>query len=100
MLGQPDMPGQHGEQSEGNAAWSRRKWWFLPIRFYCLTVLDRPPSLNPNGKGIADVCSREHLVKHFRVPSPNRAKSVVLNAFQEEGWPRARSVDDPLPPLS
>jgi hypothetical protein len=37
----------------------------------------------------------EHLVKHFRVPSPNQA--AVLDAFQEEGWPH--SVDDPLSPL-
>lgn len=38
----------------------------------------------------------EHLVKHFRVPSPNQ--EAILDAFQEEGWPR--SVDDPLPPVS
>jgi len=37
----------------------------------------------------------EHLVKQFRVPSPNQ--EAVLEAFQEEGWPR--SVDDPLPPV-
>jgi hypothetical protein len=37
----------------------------------------------------------EQLVKHFRVPSPNQA--AVLDAFQEEGWPRW--VDDPLSPL-
>ena len=37
----------------------------------------------------------DRLVKHFRVPSPNQA--AVLDAFQEEGWPR--SVDDPLSPL-
>ncbi len=37
----------------------------------------------------------EHLVKQFRVPSQNQ--EAVLNAFQEEGWPRF--VDDPLTPL-
>ena len=35
------------------------------------------------------------LVKRFRVPSPNQ--EAVLDAFQEEGWPR--SVDDPLSPV-
>jgi hypothetical protein len=37
----------------------------------------------------------EYLVKRFRVPSPNQ--EAVLDAFQEEGWPR--SVDDPLSPV-
>ena len=37
----------------------------------------------------------DHLVKQFRVPSPNQ--EAVLDAFQEEGWPR--SIDDPLPPV-
>ena len=36
------------------------------------------------------------LVKRFRVPSPNQ--EAVLDAFQEEGWPR--SVDDPLSPVA
>jgi hypothetical protein len=35
-----------------------------------------------------------HLVKRFRVPSPNQES--ILHAFEEEGWP-AR-VDDPLSP--
>ncbi len=38
----------------------------------------------------------ECLVKHFRVPSPNQ--EAVLEAFQEEGWPK--SIDDPLPPVA
>ena len=38
----------------------------------------------------------EHLVKRFRVPSPNQ--EAVLEAFQEEGWPT--SIDDPLSPSS
>jgi hypothetical protein len=33
------------------------------------------------------------VVKQFRVPSRNQ--ETVLNAFQEEGWPRR--IDDPLP---
>ena len=33
------------------------------------------------------------IVKQFRVPSQNQ--ETVLNAFQEEGWPRR--IDDPLP---
>ena len=37
----------------------------------------------------------DYLVKRFRVPSPNQ--EAVLDAFQEEGWPR--SVDDPLSPV-
>jgi hypothetical protein len=37
----------------------------------------------------------EHLVKRFRVPSPNQ--EAVLDAFQEESWPT--SIDDPLPPV-
>ena len=37
----------------------------------------------------------EHLVKRFRVPSPNQES--VLDAFQEEGWPV--SIDDPLSPV-
>jgi hypothetical protein len=37
----------------------------------------------------------EYLVKQFRVPSPNQ--EAVLDAFQEEGWPR--TVDDPLSPM-
>ena len=37
----------------------------------------------------------ERVVKQFRVPSPNQ--EAVLDAFQEEGWPRC--VDDPLPPV-
>jgi hypothetical protein len=38
----------------------------------------------------------EYLIKRFRVPSPNQ--EAVLDAFQEEGWPR--SVDDPLSPVA
>jgi hypothetical protein len=38
----------------------------------------------------------EYLVKRFRVPSSNQ--EAVLEAFQEEGWPR--SIDDPLPPVA
>src|SRR5205823_8333838 len=34
------------------------------------------------------------LVKQFRVPAPNQES--ILNAFQEEGWPRR--IDDPLTP--
>jgi hypothetical protein len=37
----------------------------------------------------------DFLVKRFRVPSPNQ--EAVLEAFQEEGWPR--TVDDPLSPM-
>jgi hypothetical protein len=37
----------------------------------------------------------EHVVKQFRVPSPNQ--EAILNAFQEEGWPTC--VDDPLSPV-
>ncbi len=95
MPGQPDMPGQHGEQSEGNAA--------EPAEM----VVSADPILLPYGsRSTAELKPKwdresrmfvvgEHLVKHFRVPSPNQA--AVLNAFQEEGWPRV--VDDPLPPL-
>ena len=37
----------------------------------------------------------EHVVKQFRVPSPNQ--EAILDAFQEEGWPTF--VDDPLSPV-
>jgi hypothetical protein len=33
------------------------------------------------------------LVKHFRVPAHNQ--ELILEAFEEEGWPR--HIDDPLP---
>ena len=36
------------------------------------------------------------VVKQFRKPSPNQV--MVLQAFEEEGWPTR--VDDPLPPVS
>jgi hypothetical protein len=34
------------------------------------------------------------VVKHFRVPAANQ--EIILQAFQEEGWPPC--IDDPLPP--
>ena len=34
------------------------------------------------------------LVKDYRLPSPTQ--EAILEAFQEEGWPRR--IDDPLPP--
>jgi hypothetical protein len=36
----------------------------------------------------------EQIVKRFRVPAPNQ--ETILQAFQEENWPRC--IDDPLPP--
>lgn len=35
------------------------------------------------------------VVKRFRVPAANQ--ELVLQAFEEEGWPH--SIDDPLPPV-
>jgi hypothetical protein len=35
------------------------------------------------------------LIKRFKVPSPNQ--ELILDAFQEEGWPVC--IDDPLPPV-
>ncbi|MDQ3332616.1 MAG: hypothetical protein M3552_18535 [Planctomycetota bacterium] len=35
------------------------------------------------------------VVKRFRVPAANQ--ELVLQAFEEEGWPN--SIDDPLPPV-
>jgi hypothetical protein len=37
---------------------------------------------------------REKIVKAFRVPAPNQ--ELILEAFQEEGWPEF--INDPLPP--
>jgi hypothetical protein len=37
---------------------------------------------------------RGQLVKAFRVPAPNQ--ELILEAFEEEGWPEF--IDDPLPP--
>jgi hypothetical protein len=37
---------------------------------------------------------RGELVKAFRVPAPNQ--ELILEAFEEEGWPEF--IDDPLPP--
>jgi hypothetical protein len=34
------------------------------------------------------------VIKRFRVPAENQ--ELVLNVFEEEGWPKA--IDDPLPP--
>lgn len=36
------------------------------------------------------------VVKQFRVPASSQEK--ILDAFEEEGWPRA--IDDPLPPIA
>lgn len=35
------------------------------------------------------------VVKRFRVPAPNQ--ELVLQAFEEDGWPAC--IDDPLPPV-
>jgi hypothetical protein len=39
---------------------------------------------------------RATIVKQFKVPAGNQ--EVILDAFQEEGWPS--QIDDPLPPTS
>ena len=54
------------------------------------------PAMIPNwDKDSRTFLVGEHLVKRFRVPSPNQ--EAVLDAFQEEGWPT--SIDDPLSPV-
>ena len=57
---------------------------------------------NPEGGTATPVWDREtrelsaagRLVKRFRVPAPNQ--ELILEAFQEEGWPPR--MDNPLPP--
>lgn len=55
--------------------------------------LDSPKSPVPNWDAEGRVlCVKSHIVKQFRVPSPNQES--VLSAFQEEGWPQF--IHDPL----
>lgn len=48
------------------------------------------PSWNPRSR---ELRVGEVLVKQFRVPA--KSQEIVLQAFQEEGWPQY--IDDPLP---
>ena len=41
-----------------------------------------------------ELCYRGELVKAFRVPARNQ--ELILEAFEEEGWPEF--IHDPLPP--
>ncbi len=67
----------------------------LPLR--AMAGERTPPGTIPNwDKDSRTFLVGEHLIKRFRVPSPNQ--EAVLEAFQEEGWPA--SIDDPLTPVS
>lgn len=52
----------------------------------------RRPNWDP---GRRELRVGQTVVKRFRVPAPNQ--ELVLQVFEEEGWPH--SIDDPLPPV-
>jgi len=62
---------------------------------------------SPDGESVSAISTRpvwdqqrrelrhdNQIVKRYRVPAPNQ--ELILQAFQEEGWPHC--IDDPLPP--
>ena len=52
------------------------------------------PGLKPHWHQVRhELCLAGLVVKRYRVPAPNQV--MILNAFQEEGWPE--HIDDPLP---
>jgi hypothetical protein len=52
------------------------------------------PGLKPHwDPGRRELSLGDRLVKRFHVPAGNQ--ELILNAFQEEGWPK--HIDDPLP---
>ncbi|HEX6987118.1 MAG TPA: hypothetical protein VF170_17195 [Planctomycetaceae bacterium] len=56
-----------------------------------------PPQPRPHwDPGRRELRVGDAVVKRFRVPAPNQ--ELVLQAFEEEGWPP--SIDDPLPPVA
>ncbi len=59
----------------------------------------KPAESRPAEVPVWDAARRElrfagQIVKRYRVPARNQA--LILEAFQEDGWPQ--HIDDPLPP--
>ena len=59
------------------------------------TTDSKLPPMTPHWDSVARVFRvGGNIVKHFKVPAANQ--ELILNAFQEEGWPS--QIYDPLPP--